>query len=74
MNADPLPPEALAENGLGAVSRRLIRERAAELALINGRPAHEINKSDWEQAKRELAGAATTPRHDFPALDCKNKG
>ena len=42
--------------GLGTVTRRMVRERAAELAVINGRSAKEVSKSDWEQAKRELTG------------------
>ena len=27
-----------------------------ELAVINGHSAQDVSKSDWEQAKRELAG------------------
>jgi hypothetical protein len=34
----------------------MVRERAVELALINGRSAQETSESDWEQAKRELTG------------------
>lgn len=34
----------------------MVRERAAELAVINGRPATQASKADWEQAKRELTG------------------
>ena len=40
--------------GLGTVTRKLVRERAVELAVINGRSAQDVSKSDWEQAKREL--------------------
>ena len=36
----------------------MVRERAAELAVINGRSAQDVSKSDWERAKRELTGAA----------------
>ncbi|MEP6664611.1 MAG: hypothetical protein ABJC04_13200 [Verrucomicrobiota bacterium] len=39
---------------LGTVTRRMERERAVELALINGRSAQDVSKADWEQAKREL--------------------
>jgi len=48
----------LTENsaGLGTVTRKMVRERAIELAVINGRSAEEVSKSDWEQAKRELTG------------------
>ena len=42
--------------GIGTVTRKMVRERAAELAVINGRSAQETSKSDWEQAKRELTG------------------
>lgn len=30
------------------------RERAVELAFINGHAANAVSKADWEQAKREL--------------------
>jgi hypothetical protein len=38
----------------------MVRERAVELAVINGRSAQEVSKSDWEQAKRELSGDSDT--------------
>jgi len=52
----------LTENsaGLGTVTRKMVRERAAELAVINGRSAQEVSKSDREQAKRELTGEPGT--------------
>jgi hypothetical protein len=58
MNSNPLKQGALTENssGLGTVTRKMVRERATELAIINGRFAPEVSKSDWEQAKRELTG------------------
>ena len=34
----------------------MVRERAVELAVINGRSAQEVSKSDWEQARCELTG------------------
>ena len=34
----------------------MVRERATELALINGRSAQDVSAVDWEQAKRELTG------------------
>lgn len=46
--------------GIGTVTREMVRERAVELALINGRTALEVSKSDWEQAKRELTGEPDT--------------
>jgi len=42
--------------GLGTVTRGMVRKRAAELALINGRSEHQILDSDWAQAYRELTG------------------
>lgn len=37
-----------------AVTRGMQRERAVELAFINGHSANAVSKADWEQAKREL--------------------
>jgi hypothetical protein len=58
MKTNPLKEGALTENsaGIGTVTRKMVRERAIELAAINGRAAHEVSKSDWEQARSELTG------------------
>jgi hypothetical protein len=58
MKTNPLKEGAVTENsaGIGTVTRKMVRERAVELAVINGRSAQEVSKSDWEQAKRELTG------------------
>jgi len=60
MKTNPLKQGILTENteGIGTVSRKMARERAVELAVINGRSAQEASKSDWDQAKRELTGEA----------------
>ncbi len=42
--------------GIGTVTREMVLARARELALINGRSAHHVLESDWEQARRELLG------------------
>ena len=42
--------------GIGTVTRKMVRQRAVELAVINGRSAQEVSPSDWEQAKLELTG------------------
>lgn len=42
--------------GAGTVTRGMIRERAVELALNDGRLAHEASQADWEQARQELTG------------------
>jgi hypothetical protein len=58
MKTNPLNKGVLTENfiGIGTVTRKMVRERAVELAVINGRSAQDVSKSDWEQAKRELTG------------------
>jgi hypothetical protein len=50
---DPAPADD--SIGLGPVSRKRVQERAGELAVINGRPAHEATRADWDQARLELA-------------------
>jgi hypothetical protein len=37
--------------------RGIVRHRTVEVALIDGRPASEVSKADWDRAKQELAGA-----------------
>jgi len=48
----------LTENsvGIGTVTRKMVRERAVELAAMDERSAKEMTESDWAQAKRELTG------------------
>ena len=43
-------------HGLGTVTEAMVRQRAAEIAEINGRPRHRIIESDVAEARRELAG------------------
>lgn len=38
------------------VTRGMARTRAVALAVMNGRSPHEVSKTDWEEAKRGLAG------------------
>jgi len=40
----------------GKVSRKQLRERAVELAALEGRAPQDAGKSDWEMAKQELSG------------------
>jgi hypothetical protein len=58
MKTNPLKEGVLTENsaGLGTVTPQMVQARAAELAVINGRPAREPSKSDLDQARRELTG------------------
>ena len=67
MNTNPIKQGALTENsaGLGTVSRKMVKERAVELAVINGHSPQEVSKSDWEQAKRELTGEPVADPHDI---------
>ena len=60
MKIDPPQDDALMINstGVGTVTRKMVQERAVELAIIDGRSAQEVSKSDWEQAKRELTGGS----------------
>jgi Protein of unknown function (DUF2934) len=44
----------------GSITRGMIRERAVELAEMNGRKPHEACKSDWETAKHEMIGSPKT--------------
>ncbi|MDI1247405.1 MAG: hypothetical protein PSV13_00855, partial [Lacunisphaera sp.] len=53
------PPQALIPENyvdLGPATRAMLRDRAVELALSQGRAAHEVAKADWDQARQELAG------------------
>ena len=60
MSESHLNPGLISKNfaGLGQVSRKQLHQRAVELAIINGRTAHDITVSDRAQARRELSGAA----------------
>lgn len=62
MKTNPLKEGILTSHsvGIGTVTRKMVRERAIELAVINGRSAPDVSKSDWEQAKRELSGKPAT--------------
>ena len=42
--------------GVGTVNSEMVRARAVELAVINGRCGQDMSKADWEEAKRELTG------------------
>ena len=50
--------------GLGTVTRKMVRDRAIELAIIDGRSAHEATKADWEQAMRQLTGNSQISPND----------
>ena len=58
MITNPLKEGTLTENseGLGTVTPEMVRARATELAVINGRSAHGATRADLEQARQELSG------------------
>lgn len=58
MKMNPLKEGTLTAHsvGIGTVTRNMVRERARELAVINGRADSEITSADYEQAQRELTG------------------
>lgn len=62
MKTNLLKEGALTEHslGIGTVNRKMVRERAVKLAVISGRSAQDVSKSDWEQAKRELTSEPDT--------------
>jgi hypothetical protein len=66
MKTNPLKQGSIVENstGIGTVTAEMVRDRAAELALINGRSAKEVSKSDLDQAKRELTGESDTDTNE----------
>jgi len=47
----------------------MLRQRAVELAVSNGRSAETVAKADWEQAKRELTMSRAEPHDQVPALE-----
>ena len=60
MRNDPLKKGDLTvrATGIGTVTRQMVGERAAELAILNGHSVNGVTRADWEQAKRELTGGA----------------
>jgi hypothetical protein len=58
MNTNPLTKGIISEKfkGVGTVTEKMVEQRAVELALINGRAAKDVSRTDYEQAKRELTG------------------
>src|ERR1019366_5678414 len=62
MKTNPLKEGALTENsaGIGTVTPKMVRRRAVELAVIDGRPVQDVSKSECEEARRELMGEPDT--------------
>ncbi|MGO8697535.1 MAG: hypothetical protein ACLQVY_07440 [Limisphaerales bacterium] len=66
MKTNPLKEGTLTENsaGIGTVTRKMVRDRATELAVIDGRLEGDVSKSETEQARRELTGEPGTDPKD----------
>jgi hypothetical protein len=47
--------------GLGTATEDLVRARAREIALTNGRRADDFTEADLQQARAELEGAQNAP-------------
>src|ERR1700719_5394554 len=60
MRKNPLNKGIIMENaaGIGTVTSEMVEARARELAAINGHPSSKPSEADYQQAKRELTGAA----------------
>jgi len=42
--------------GLGTVTRKMVMQRARQIAVINGRSEKDMNDTDFAEARRELQG------------------
>ena len=62
MNPNPLKEGVLSENsaGIGTVTPKMVRQRAAELAVFDGRSEQDVSKPECEEARRELTGEPDT--------------
>jgi hypothetical protein len=67
MKTNPLKQGVLTENaaGIGTVTLEMVRKRATELAVIDGRSANEVSQSDLDEAKRELTGEPESDENEL---------
>ena len=58
MKKDQIEDGRISEHskGLGTVTQEMVRARAREIALINGRSPDHLSPLDFSQAKQELMG------------------
>ena len=73
MKQNPIDQGRFTENahGLGTVTKEMVRQRAEELALANGRSRQHVLESDLEEAYQELTGKqglnpTPTPEEQIP--------
>ena len=66
MKTNPLKDGVISENsvGVGTVTRKMVRTRAAELAIVDGLLSSAATKSHFAQAKRELTGVLDEDPND----------
>ena len=57
--------------GLGTVTEEMVRERAVQLALINGRPPGQVLDSDLAEAREELTGEERLVPNPTPAEELR---
>ncbi len=46
------------------VTREMVEARTRELASMGGRSAHQVTRTDYERAKREITGESDRFRQD----------
>jgi hypothetical protein len=63
MNTKPMHEGAIMIHGkgVGTISYEMIRNRASELAVIDGRAEEDTSQADWDEAERELTSGAEPP-------------
>lgn len=66
MKKDQIEEGKISEHsrGLGTPTPEMVRERARELAEINGRSPDQVLESDLEEAWRELTGRGDAPHEE----------
>src|SRR5258706_15821698 len=64
MRKDQIEEGRISEHskGLGTVTQKMVRARAREIALINGRSPEHLSPLDFSQAKQELMARITSSR------------
>ena len=68
MKTNPITQGSISSklSGLGAVNWEMVENRASEIALINNRPYHQIQKEDWDEAVSEMTGGTEL---DIPEVE-----
>ena len=66
MKNNPINEGVISNNfkGIGAVSWKMVHQRASELAEIEGRNPTDVTQADFEQSKCELTGEPDLDRQE----------